>query len=84
MTDEERQKIIAYQACFGTPHGNRVLEDLERNCFVNTTAFTTDPYLTAYRNGFRDIYTYIMRQVNKDLNAPEKPKTVKQNDDKII
>lgn len=77
MIDEERIKVIAYQTCFNTPHGKAVLKDLEKNCFINTTAFSTDPYLSAYRNGYRDVFTYIKRQTNKDLHKPEQPKKVK-------
>ena len=85
MNDEERIKIIAYQACFGTPHGNRVLEDLEKYCYEHRSTFVENSQdKQNVNNGKRSVILHIRELMNIDLHKPEEKKTVKQDDGKII
>ncbi len=60
MTPEEERKerIYDYLACFSTPSGKRVLDDL-RKAYGDRTSFHSDPYVMAFNEGHRDVYLKI-------------------------
>ena len=85
MTDEERIKIIAYQAWFNSMHGKEVLKDLSKFCYEHHSTFVAHSQDKQNVNvGKRAVILHIRELMEEDLHKPEEKKTVKQNDDNII
>lgn len=61
---EERHAL--YQRLFGTADGQEVLKDIERNCYTNTTTFSTDALQIAYREGMRCVALHIRTMLELD------------------
>lgn len=56
-----------YIACFETPAGQKVLEDLSKNCNLCGTTFVAgDPHSSAFKEGQRSVVVYICKQIGKD------------------
>ena len=51
--------IKLYQRIFKSEDGEKLLEDLEKRCNVESTSFSKDPYETAFREGQRSVILYI-------------------------
>lgn len=52
-----------YQMVFGTPAGDRVLEDLATFCRANATCFHPDPRMHAIAEGRREVWLRIMQHL---------------------
>ncbi len=71
LTVEERQVIDDFQVTFGTPHGQRVLANLEYwSGYSGRVIPTPDDTLATLgcALGRRDIFIHILDKVNADLN----------------
>ncbi len=55
-----------YLKTFGTEEGKRVLEDLRRACFVNTTTINEIPHVIAFNEGHRAVYLHIQTRMRMD------------------
>ena len=51
--------IKLYQRIFKSEDGEKLLEDLEKRCNVESTSFSKDPYETAFREGQRSVILHI-------------------------
>lgn len=67
---KKREQLKAdYRATFESDSGKRVLEDLERRCFIRTTTFKDfDPTTMVFNEGKRAVLLHIktMMEVRKD------------------
>lgn len=61
MTKEERRAV--YDAVFKTPQGAKVLEDLAKVCEFKYTSFSTDPLMMAHKEGKKELFRYINKQL---------------------
>lgn len=69
--DEYKQSIGDYGRTFGSVIGGRVLDDL-RKMFGNRQSHVPgDPYETAFRDGQRSVYLYLLTKIELAQN-PEK------------
>ena len=68
-TDLEKLKArkAAYVTIFNSPSGKKVLEDLERWCFVHKTTFNNNPQRLAFNEGQRSIYVHIQTMLTMDM-----------------
>lgn len=57
----------AYASVFHNPVGERVANDLRRFCRAEVSTFHTDPHVSAYQQGRRDVWLHI----NEILEMPE-------------
>lgn len=58
---------VDYQVTFGSPAGQRVLEDLGRVCFVTTmdeSCYAGDTNTTMFRLGCQEVWRHICRHLN--------------------
>jgi len=56
----------SYKAVFDCPDGERVMKHLCKHFNVTNPKFSTDPYLTAFREGQRHVVMSILKYVNKN------------------
>jgi hypothetical protein len=63
MTSEELHQLsIEYQSCFGTPHGQKVLEDLSKYCYERRNTFCEGNHdKQNVNNGKRAVILYIRK-----------------------
>lgn len=57
---DRKAKMSLYQTVFGTDEGKKVLKDLEAVCGFKSVSFDENPYRTAYHEGMRAVYLYIL------------------------
>lgn len=62
---------VAYQRCFETEHGKKVLKDLERRCFKDESTFNCDPYISAFQEGMRSVVVNINHMRDMDYGLQE-------------
>ena len=63
LTEEEREMVAQYSACFGGPAGNFVVADLYLLCGMATSIFNDtdyDPIRAAHRDGMQTIAKRIL------------------------
>jgi len=66
---EQRQRLIDIQNTFQSPHGQRVLVDLQKVCGCHDYLFSAEnPHLTAYRLGMRAVVLWIESMLAKDVD----------------
>jgi hypothetical protein len=64
MIPKELKALIeSYKQVFNTTDGKKVLEDLEKRFFMESSTFSTDPYETAYREGCRSVILTIKKLI---------------------
>lgn len=64
----------AYRDVFGSVPGQRVMADLMAKAGVLASSFQPadgDPYWTAFNEGRRDLFVYILKKVNPEPPAEE-------------
>lgn len=77
MTEEIKQKIGKYRACFGTPEGKFVLDDLDKNCLYRRDLFDVgSERLTSFNLGKNAVVRYIHEWIEKIVEEP-KPETAR-------
>lgn len=59
----------SYKAVFDSPDGQRVMKHLCKHFNVTNPKFSTDPYLTAFKEGQRHVVMSILKYVNKDQSV---------------
>lgn len=61
----EKDRIAAYQCCFATRDGQKVLEDLEYVCLAHPTLDIIDisPHTTGFNVGLHAVWKYIQKQL---------------------
>ena len=68
--NQEQQALMknlteAYQITFGSNEGKKVLDDLGRRCFVNSTAYVPgDAHASHVNEGTRSVYLFIQNMIN--------------------
>lgn len=75
LVKDKEQIKSDYKATFGTASGIRVLEDLEKRCFVKTTTFREpDLNATIFNEGKRTVFLHIQTMIdeNKKKRRPRK------------
>jgi len=84
MTDKERQRCIAYKACFGTDAGRDVLAHLKLTAHVNAPHFDRRPpidtNLLIYDEARRALVLGIIGRVEKNLDAPAQTTAITEGD----
>ena len=65
-------KLKAYQDLFNDPNGEKVIQDLMTRFGMKTSTFNTDPYVTAFNEGQRNVVLYILTRMNLDINEIRK------------
>lgn len=68
LTVKERQVIDDFQATFGTPHGQRVMAVLAKECKYNDEINCDDAMILSLWTGMRNVYLFIKAQLDADLN----------------
>jgi len=63
-----------FETLFATPEGKRILEDLQKSCFINNTSFSTDSLEMAFNEGKRMICLHIMGMATPVPENTDKPK----------
>ena len=68
MNKELLELHQAYLNVFKTESGKKILKDLERSCFVNSSSMSdsNDPYRLAFNEGKRSIYLRIKNLSDRD------------------
>jgi hypothetical protein len=61
----QEQITAAYQQTFRTEAGEVVLADLEKR-FQRRSSFAADAYMTAFREGQRDVYLMILNFIEQE------------------
>lgn len=83
--DDGRQLIIAYKATFGTPEGQRVLEDLKRKTSIARPGIQPgipiDTHWLVYGEAQREFVLDIVRHVEADLDAEEQTMAISERID---
>lgn len=65
-----KQKRINYGLTFSTREGFAVLEDLMAFCHANAISYGQgDQYETAFREGERNVFLYILSQLSGELKS---------------
>ena len=70
--DKLRELKQAYQNVFESESGKKVLADLERRCFYNTTTFSQNSNTTIFNEGKRSVLLHIKNMALIDLEATAK------------
>ena len=65
---DEINKFRDYQALFNTDTGKKILKDLEHYTNMKGTGFSLEPLEMARIAGMREVYIYIEKRVETDLN----------------
>ena len=66
----EKQRRINYGLTFSTREGFDVLEDLMAFCHANAISYGQgDQYETAFREGERNVFLYILSQLSGELKS---------------
>lgn len=66
----EKQRRINYGLTFSTREGFDVLEDLMAFCHANAISYGQgDQYGTAFREGERNVFLYILSQLSGELKS---------------
>lgn len=70
--DEEQKALVQdFKETFAPPHGLRVLKQLAKKCHATEPTYVDkNPNGTAYKEGWRGVYLYIIKQISKDLSKP--------------
>lgn len=63
------QIISRYKSLFLTPRGKKVLLDLAKFCKYDDTVFDKDALSMARNEGRRQVFLYILNQINYDVEA---------------
>ena len=58
-----KERRAHYISCFSGESGEFVLKDIAKVAYANYPTFSSDPYETAYKEGMRSLYLYIMRSM---------------------
>ena len=61
MIKEERREL--YHTVFNSPQGQKVLEDLAKVSEFNYTSFSLEPLSMAHKEGKKELYRYIQKQL---------------------
>lgn len=61
MKAEERRDV--YKSVLDNPQGKLILADLEKQCSFNQSSFNSDPLIMAKREGHKDLFRYIKKQL---------------------
>ena len=72
----------AYTTCFSGKSGQRVLEDLERKCFIHTPTIHKDATIMAGREGMRDAILHIKTMIKFDLDKIKKIAQQQESEEK--
>lgn len=64
--NELEEKIKLYKKVFNSPNGKKVLEDLEAVCGFKALGCPDNIQRIAYNKGLRDVYVYIIQQIESD------------------
>ena len=67
---EEKQGT--YKRLFTTEEGKEILADLERDCYLRTSTFSTDAMEMAYREGMRSMVLHIKSMLDMDIEQFKK------------
>jgi len=62
--DDLRIQLIRDFKFFKSEKGGRVLAEIKRICHPDRSSFKSDPYVTAFNEGQRDIWLHIEGMVN--------------------
>lgn len=66
---KEKIKLArAYKEFFSSSYGKTVLEDLMRECHFISHTMSKDSHETAFNEGKRNVFLYIFRNINVDLD----------------
>ena len=77
MTEEEKNKVRRYKACFATEAGKQVLEDLSNYCFENRSTFVELSQSREHINqGKRAVILYIKFLLEHNPDKPEQTETI--------
>jgi len=64
MIPKELKALIeSYKQVFNTKDGKKVLEDLQKRFFMQSSTFSKDPYETAYHEGCRSVILTIHKLI---------------------
>jgi len=75
--EEEKALVQDFKETFASPHGLRVLKHMAKIWRATESTFVDqNPTGTAYREGLRGAYIYIVKQISKDLGK-KKQRTAK-------
>jgi hypothetical protein len=70
IQSEEKQKRINFGMTFSTQEGFEVLKDLAKNChFTEPSMVIGDTHETAFREGERKVFLYILAQLSAELQS---------------
>ena len=61
---EEKHNL--YKRFFDCDDGREVLAELEKDCYVKGTTFSTEPAVLAYREGMRSVVLHIKTMLTLD------------------
>jgi hypothetical protein len=62
---------VSYRKCFESEDGKKVLKDLEMRCYITSTTFNADPYVSAFQEGTRSVVLHIKQAMDIEKTLPE-------------
>jgi len=72
MTNEQIARSMAFKNCFGTEHGQKVLEVLDGKCFYKSDPYHADSERqTSYNLGKHAVILYIHQEIDRNLTEPD-------------
>lgn len=76
MTNDQIAKSMAYKNTFGSEHGTKVLEDLDRKCMYKKTGIykSDSQRQTDFNLGMHEVILYIHQEIERNLTEPEDKK----------
>jgi len=79
--DKSREDYILklkkdYEDLFSTGTGQRVLEDIKKSCFINTSSFNSDALHMAFNEGRREVALHLIFMSTPQPEAKEQPKAI--------
>lgn len=83
VAERQLERVIAYQAAFSGPMGEKVLEDLKQTHYFYVSCFDKDPLEMARKCGEDNVIKRILSMFNVDVNKSQEALGVRdaeQND----
>jgi hypothetical protein len=73
MTNEQIARSMAYKNCFGSEHGTKVLEDLDRKCMLKGSGLyvSDNDRQTCFNLGMNQVIRYIHQEIDRNLTEED-------------